>query len=215
MTVTAAGDEMALIHKIFRRAFPMTAELVRNAPEGDTARAETIAAHIDFQLTGLHHHHTGEDVHVWPRLLERAAPKAELVERMEAQHAAVALRTAVVRELLDAWRRTGTGGEALAAALDEFTAALVEHLDEEEARVVPLIRAHITVPEWELLGQETFGKFTNQEKLIATGELEASVTPEEAAAFLGALPAPVRLMWRFVGRRRYRAYMAGVEGRGL
>ena len=34
----ARTEEMAVIHRIFRRGFPMMAELVRQAPVGATAR---------------------------------------------------------------------------------------------------------------------------------------------------------------------------------
>ncbi|GAA1574936.1 hypothetical protein GCM10009789_30490 [Kribbella sancticallisti] len=205
-------EEMAVIHRIFRRGFPMVADLVRRTPPGDTARADVIAAHLDFLLNGLHHHHSGEDEHIWPRLLERAAPQAELIGRMEKQHEVLAERSARVRTALAAWRETPAGGEGLATALDEFTDALLEHLDDEEANVVPLIRAHITADEWRRLGQETFEKFTNPEKLIATGTLEDVATPEEAEWFTGDLPLPIRVMWRLHGRRHYARYVARLRG---
>lgn len=208
----ARTEEMAVIHRIFRRGFPMMAELVRQTPTGATARAEPIAAHLDFLLNGLHNHHSGEDENIWPRMLERAAPQAELITRMEQQHEVVAERSERVRTLLDSWRRTAVESEALATALDDFTAALVLHLDDEETYVVPLIRAHITAEEWTRFGQETFEKFTNPEKLVATGTLEEVATPEEARWFLGDLPLPIKLMWRVVGRRKYARYMQQVLG---
>ncbi|MEU0095896.1 nitroreductase/quinone reductase family protein [Kribbella sp. NPDC006257] len=211
-TTTPRTEEMAVIHRIFRRGFPLTTWLVRRTPPAAAARAEVVATHLDFLLNGLHNHHAGEDATVWPRLLERAAPQAELIDRMEKQHEIVAERSARVRTALEVWRVTPVNGEALATALEEFTEALVEHLDEEEASVVPLIRAHITVDEWRQFGQETFDKFTNAEKLIATGALEDVATPEEAEWFLGDLPVRIKVMWRLVGRRRYRRYIARVRG---
>lgn len=208
----ARTEEMAVIHRIYRRGFPMVADLVRRTPAGDTTRSESIAVHLDFLLNSLHHHHSGEDDQIWPRLLERAAPQAELIERMETQHEVVAERSEQVRTLMEDWRQDPADGTELAAALDEFTDALVEHLDDEEAYVVPLIRAHITAAEWEQFGQEIFEKFTNPEKLIATGVLEDVATPEEVDWFVGGLPLPIKLMWRFVGRRRYDRYMARVRG---
>jgi hemerythrin-like domain-containing protein len=208
----ARTEEMAVIHRIFRRGFPMVTELVRQTPTGATARSEPIAEHLDFLLNGLHNHHSGEDENIWPRLLERAAPQAELITRMEKQHEVVAERTERVRTCLETWRRTAADGEAVATALDDFTVALVEHLDEEEAHVVPLIRAHITAEEWTRFGQETFEKFTDPEKLIATGTLEEVATPEEAAWFMSDLPLPIKLMWRLVGRRKYARYMQRVQG---
>ena len=208
----ARTEEMAVIHRIFRRGFPLMAELVRQTPTGATARSEPIAAHLDFLLNGLHNHHSGEDENIWPLLLERVAVQTELITRMEQQHEVVAERSERVRSLLETWRRTPVDSEALATALDEFTAALVGHLDDEEAHVVPLLRSHITADEWTRFGQETFEKFTNTEKLIATGTLEEVATPEEARWFLGDLPLPIKLMWRLLGRRKYARYMRRVVG---
>ncbi|MEV6414495.1 nitroreductase/quinone reductase family protein [Kribbella sp. NPDC051718] len=220
MTSTAVGsdprearvEEMAVIHRIFRRGFPQVAGLVRRTPPTATARAEAIAAHLDFLLNGLHNHHSGEDENIWPRLLERAAPQAELIDRMEKQHQVVAERSSRVRAALESWRAAPVNGDELAAALDDFTQALVEHLDDEEANVVPLMRDRIDAGEWRRFGQETFEKFTNPEKLIAAGTLEEVATPEEAQWFLGELPLPIKLMWRLLGRRRYRRYIARVRG---
>src|SRR5215210_661440 len=121
-------DDMAVIHRIFRRGIPMVTDVVRRTPDGATARSEPIAAHIEFLLNALHNHHSTEDELVWPLLLERAAPQAEMVNRMERQHELVAERSERVRDLLAAWRAMPAEGEVLATALDEFTAALVEHL---------------------------------------------------------------------------------------
>ncbi|WP_225753946.1 nitroreductase/quinone reductase family protein [Actinotalea sp. Marseille-Q4924] len=208
----ARTEEMAVIHRVFRRGLPMVAGLVRRTPPGATGRSEVIAGHLDFLLSALHHHHSGEDRNIWPLLLERAAPAAELVRRMEAQHATVAERSGRVRSLLDAWRGSATDGEPLAVAIDELSAALGEHLDDEEAHVVPLIRAHITAPEWERFGRQTFEELTDPEKLTATGALEDVATAEEAAWFTGGRPVATTVMWRLVGRRRYDRYIAGVRG---
>jgi len=208
----ARTEEMAVIHRIYRLGFPMVADLVRRTPASETTRSESVAAHVVFLLNSLHHHHSGEDDQIWPRLLERAAPQAELIERMETQHEVVADRSEQVRTLLEDWRQDPGDGTELAAVLDKFTDALVEHLDDEEAHVVPLIRAHITAAEWEQFGRDIFEKFTNPEKLIATGVLEDVATPEEVGWFVGELPLPIKLMWRFVGRRRYDRYMARVRG---
>ncbi|HVR76956.1 MAG TPA: hemerythrin domain-containing protein [Acidimicrobiia bacterium] len=82
-TAPARTEQMAVTHRIYRRGFSLVADLVRRTPAGDPARSESIAAHLDFLLNSLHHHHSGEDENIWPRLLERAAPQAELIERME------------------------------------------------------------------------------------------------------------------------------------
>lgn len=205
-------EMMVVIHRVFRHGFSMVADLVRRTPSGATARSSPIATHVEFLLDAVHHHHSGEDENIWPLLLERARPQAELINRMEAQHAGVAELFDRVRSLLGGWRESATGAESLAEAIEACTAALVEHLDDEETHVLPLIRTHITAQEWERFGQQTFEKFTDAQKLTATGTLEEVATAEEASWFTGDLPIPIKMMWRLAGRRSYARYIARVRG---
>jgi deazaflavin-dependent oxidoreductase (nitroreductase family) len=89
----------------------------------------------------------------------------------------------------------------------------VEHLDDEESEILPLVSIHITVAEWQEIGERSFAKFSNAEKLTALGLMLDVATPEEAASFLAGLPRPIRLLWRVVGRRRYVRQLGRVEGR--
>jgi hemerythrin-like domain-containing protein len=205
--------EMVVIHRIFRRGFPMLAERVRRVPARDARRAAPIAAHIDFMINGLHHHHTAEDDHLWPRLLARAVPDADVVARMADQHKVVDGHVEHARRLLSAWRAAPSGTE-LADALDRIHEALAPHLDEEEAEILPLVRAHVSAAEWQAMGDAAFAGFTNDEKLVALGQMLDVTTPAEATTFLAKLPLPIRLMWRLAGRRRYTRYMAAVRGTG-
>lgn len=204
-------EEMVVIHRIFRRGFTDIAELVRGVPSGDTQWAAAVAQHLEFLLDGLHHHHTSEDEHLWPRLLERAEPDARLIERMSEQHEVVARHVQHLRGVLAGWC-AAPSGSSLADGLDEFTVALTAHLDEEEREVCPLIEAHITVAEWQRMGDASFARFTNAQKLTALGQMLDVASPAEAAVFLGQLPPQVRLIWRLVGSRRYARYMAAVTG---
>ena len=40
-------------------------------------------------MSGLHLHHTGEDDLLWPLVLTRSTPAADLVARMQAQHSEI------------------------------------------------------------------------------------------------------------------------------
>jgi len=205
--------DMVVIHRIFRRGFAQMADLARGVPDGDADRAAAVARHVEFLLGGLHHHHSAEDEYLWPRLLERARPDALLIGRMADQHKVVAGYVDHLRQLLPGWRAAPSGPE-VADTLDELLLALSPHLDEEEQEVLPLIREHITVAEWQEAGDAAFAGFTNPEKLIALGQLLDVTTPDEAAPFLAGLPLPVRGMWRLAGRRRYVRYMQTVTGAG-
>src|SRR5512139_208756 len=131
-------QEMVVVHRAFRREFPAVAAMIRRNDEGDTKRATLVTDHLRMCLAGLHMHHTGEDVLLWPLLLERAAPSTGLVETMQAQHHGVDAHTDAIVPALAAWQAAPTkaAGERLAALVDDFTAALFEHLGLEEREIL-------------------------------------------------------------------------------
>ncbi len=193
------------MHRVFRRETALLPRLVRAVPPGDTERARLVAAHFRDYALGLHHHHTAEDELVWPLLLARVDLEADLVLRMEAQHSRVAAGLTEIEALLAQWETTASAdtGEVLATALERHRETLVEHLTDEEDHLLSLIEEHLTVAEWSRLG-ENFASNTPKDKLLYfLGALLEEATPEEAAELLGKLPAPARLIWRLVGRRKY------------
>lgn len=210
-TAPDTGD-MVVIHRIFRTGFPELAALVRGVAPGDRARAAMVAPHIEFLLEGIGHHHTAEDLHIWPRLVERAPDSTrDLISRMQVDHVAVDDNVQRIRGMLPGWR-TNPSAETLAGAIDDLDRTLVGHLDIEEREVLPLVEAHLTAVEWHQLGEDAFAPFTSDEKLVATGQMIDVATPEEAAKFMGQLPAPIRIMWKLFGHRKYRRYIDGVRG---
>ena len=199
--------EMVIIHRAFRRELTLLPRLVREVEDGDAQRAATLAAAVRLVLGGLHHHHTGEDVILWPALLERAAPSTGLVETMQAQHLAVEAHMERVEPLLQSWEQAPTttrGGEL---------AALLEHLDLEEREILPLAERHVTVTEWNSLGEQGIDELDPKQLPIIFGAILEDCTPEERRAMLAKLPLPVRLVLRTVGARQYRRYVTRVRGR--
>ena len=118
--------EMVIIHRVFRRELTLLPRLVREVRNGDTERAATLAGALRLVLGGLHHHHTGEDIVLWPALLERAAPSTGLVETMQAQHEAVEHHMAQVEPLLVGWEQDPKTSRATALEdlVDRLAAAL-------------------------------------------------------------------------------------------
>jgi iron-sulfur cluster repair protein YtfE (RIC family) len=164
---------------------------------------------------GLHSHHSAEDELLRPKLLARVDLDADLVLRMGQQHEVVAEGLLMVLERLTAWEATAGAAERdlLAGALDEHRRDLLVHLDEEETSVLPLVEEHITVAEWQQLG-ETAMPHTPKDKLLFTlGALLEEATPDEADRFLSHLPLPAKLLWRVIGRRQYMTKMRTIRGR--
>lgn len=206
-TTTSRPDvqEMRVVHRMFRREYGMAAALVRAVPAGDRARAGVVAAHLVELGTMLHHHHLGEDDLVWPKLHLRTPISNDLVDRMESQHAHVGGLLELVAELLPRWSADGgaTHRDALATALDELSPALDQHLLEEERDVLPLIEQHLSAAEWAQLGERAVAAIPKARMLVLFGYVLEDTSPDEQRLMLGVLPAPVRLVYRAVGRRRH------------
>lgn len=215
ISTSQASDpwEMALIHCLIRRGFEQSRQAVQR-PDA-AAHADAVAAYVDFHLDGLQAHHSSEDELLWPILHERASMSGALIRRMEEQHAGLHEALDTTRRDLAAWQAAPTSerSEALATALGTVVDRLTEHLTEEESDVVPLIAAHITQAEWDHLGKVAFSKFTPKQRFIAMGEMLAAASPTEATRMLAGLPAPIKVIWRMAGRRRYQRFIAEVHGK--
>jgi hemerythrin-like domain-containing protein len=205
--------DMVVVHRGFRREFRLLPELVRAVPAGDTDRAAVLAAHARLVLTGLHLHHTAEDELLWPKLLDRAAPDAALVHRMEAQHERVEQHTERLTAALNRWEAEARPAvtEEVAATFDALRTALLEHLDEEEREILPLTARHVSPEEWDELGQHGIAAMTRSQLPLMFGAVLEEATPEETVEMLAKLPLPVRLLARTVFLPRYRRYVRRVR----
>ena len=209
---TLDTTDMRIIHRVFRRELRLLPDLVRGAG-GDAARAKLVQAHAEEILGFLHHHHSGEDELVWPKLRERVQLESELVDRMEAQHEAVAALIGSIEAALPAWATTGDAGagESLAADLDALHAQLVAHLDEEETHVLPLVARTFSQPEWDELGKRGFAAVPKNRRLVTLGQILEDTTDDERDEFLSHVPAPARLAWKLVGRRQWQREVARIR----
>lgn len=209
--------EMVVIHKMFRRELRESSGRVRAVAGGDIARAETVGDHLEMITTGLHHHHHGEDILLWPKLLSRVGSlNADLVKRMEGQHEVVAGLLERVDTLLPRWRAQADAAtrDGLASVLEQVFVALDEHLGEEEREILPLVSIYVTQAEWDALGEHGKSGLPKGSKgFVALGSILEDATPDEKVRFLGLLPAPVRLIYKVIGAgiyRRAKAKLAGV-----
>jgi hemerythrin-like domain-containing protein len=202
--------EMVIVHRLFRREFRLLPVMVRHVPAGDRDRAAVVAGHAADMTFALHHHHTAEDLLLWPKLLARTRLRADLVHRMQAQHERVAVLLDRVDVLTAHWRQSADPAtrQELANVLAQTSAALDEHLGEEETEILPLVAEHITVPEWDALtayGKKVLPK--NSKAFVYLGLILEDTTATESAAFLARMPVPLRWAWQLIGRRIYRRAM--------
>jgi hypothetical protein len=207
-------QEMVIVHRVFRREFGLLPDLIEAVPAGDTARAAVLAEHAQDVSAGLHHHHETEDLLLWPPLLQAVPLEADLVHRMESQHEEMSAALTEVDALLPEWG--ATAGEAerdrLVVALRKVATILDQHLTEEEQEILPLVRDHLSVEQWAAIGERGQKAISDKRKrLIFLGMILEDASPEEERTFLSHMPAPVRLLWRTLGRRQYDGYVARVR----
>lgn len=215
--MTSPGDttkpdtgEMLVIHTALRREFALLPAVVGAVMAGDRPRAREVAAHTRLTLAFLHAHHDSEDRLLWPLLMQRLSMQTALIETMEQQHAAVAtLGEAITGELVGWIQTAGTADRhALVGHLTDLHTALEEHLDLEEAAVLPLIRDHLSIAEWNASFDHAqhhtdVGARTG---LLLVGMVLEDALPQERTQFLGRMPAVARGAWRLLGPRQYREH---------
>lgn len=207
--------EMILIHTFVRRELRLAAGVVRRVAPGDRRRTVQVAAHVQFLADFLHHHHTIEDELLWPVLLDRVPDElAPVVHLMESQHHGL---DGLLRKLGRALQRWCDGAspddrDRLATLLDDVYVHAVEHLDAEEQRLLPIAARALTQQEWDRLGEEGRRRSPRTHGPLILGMFEYEGDPAVFTGMVAGIPAPVRavLLWR--GRRAFRRHALLIHG---
>jgi iron-sulfur cluster repair protein YtfE (RIC family) len=184
-------------HDAFRR----DVERLGKAAADGTAFTPQVRAGWDNFTHQLHIHHTAEDSDLWPRVerkLEGRPQDVALLAEMEAEHALLdPLLAAVDAALLDRSAELPELVHTLATTLDD-------HLKHEEESALPLIQEVLTAADW--------GAFTGRIRetqgmrgaAVFVPWIIDGIPPADRAAFLGALPPPVRVLNRLFWEAGYR-----------
>jgi len=211
---TCDASGMAEIHRFFRAGFGEGRALVEGVAEADAAHADVVGDHFAMLSTSLHAHHEGEDTMLWSTLESRTPSCAGHVARMKAQHAEMLVHLDELDAALPAWRRSGAATDAsrVTSALGGINAALAQHLPDEEWNIVPVMEVTLTPKEVDALGEHG-RKATPKGKMFQQLGAILAAQPDGGDAWQRAhLPAPVRLIWRLVGKARYEANRAELVG---
>jgi hemerythrin-like domain-containing protein len=205
----ADSRDMFVIHQMFRREFDAIPGLVNGVPEGDRAQVEFLADHVTWMVTFLHTHHEGEDLLVWPKLLERGPLEIDpLIETMKAQHAGLAQALDDLRVKAIDWRGTSAVREqaTLAGAATELLPRIAEHLDMEERKVLPLIDTYLSEKEWKEIGGHGLKAMSFGQLKVAFGMILNEATPEQVQIMRTTIPRLPWTLFSFVGPRAYVKY---------
>ncbi|WP_148573655.1 hemerythrin domain-containing protein [Nocardioides caldifontis] len=223
MSTTSHGQTGALVdtsvmptlHTFHRREFRLAGGVVRGVTAGDLRRAAVVADHVEFLTRHLHHHHTIEDELMWPKLLERVPDElAPIVHLMESQHERVDGLIQRIGGLLPTFR-SSAGAEVrdqVADLLDELHVHLIEHLDAEEQRLLPIAARTMKQAEWDAMGDAGRASTPRKELALTFGMYQYEGDPAVIAEMLAPAPLPVRVLVPRLARRAFRKYAERIHG---
>ena len=202
--------DVVMFPRFLRMVFRDAGSVVDAVADGDRRRTTLAVRHLRQIAHALESHHHGEDMFLWDDLERRSPACALHVEQMRAQHAEIEKHLTALGASVDAWRASTRRREAIAVReqLDRLTAALDDHLGQEEIDILPVAATSFTPAEWGRL--EHHGRRTVPPRwlFIQLGFMLESMPAAEQGAFLRALPAPARAAWRLVGRSSFRRHRA-------
>ena len=171
-----APDIFRNVHKGIRHALASACTALGRA--GSEAEAERARATLQEALRFVKHHGENEDLLLLPLLSERVPAVAASMG--EAHHALEAQIAALSRDAL--------GGEALYLAACAFTADYLRHMDDEETRHEPSIRAALSVEELQRFSQQSVQRTAPADQRMMLGYMLPAMTRADVEAFLGRLP---------------------------
>ena len=204
--------DMLAVHGVFRDTFDAVPTLVGGIAPGDAERVALIANYYENILSFLEAHHEGEELLVFPQLRERAAGAAELMDEMTEQHHEALALLAEAKAALAAWP---AGDAAAQKAAEERLGALGshlgEHLDEEEAKVLPLAAQYLSMEEWGALPGHGMANFRGDKIWLILGLIRERMNDEQRAAMTAHMPPPALEMWTGFGQQAFEDYGSVVE----
>jgi hypothetical protein len=213
---------MFAAHDAFRRDLTRLARAAATADLSEPAKHRSVAAGWELFKRELHLHHTAEDEIIWPVLRLRLAHSEaarSVLDAMEEEHERIdpllAAVDAAFQRAPGGTAAPGSGGfpaaippgphreDRPADVIDVLVGTLTGHLGHEERDGLPLIGMALTAAEWRGVGR----KIARKNGLSGGAEMFAwmldGAGPEPAAATLGQLPPPLRLLYRAIWKPRF------------
>jgi hemerythrin-like domain-containing protein len=204
-------SDMRAVHQVLRDTLGCARARVESVDPDDGARRALISNYYENVLSFLHVHHDGEEILVFPRLRERDAPDAALVDAAARQHEDVLAQMGAAAEALAAWGGGDTGAQQRAADhLDTLHTDLVAHLDDEEQTVLPLCAEYITQEEWGQLPGHALGNFGGDKVWLILGLIRERMNDEQRGAMLANMPPPAVEMSTSFGEQAFKELSAEV-----
>ncbi|MEV6998489.1 nitroreductase/quinone reductase family protein [Streptomyces sp. NPDC093982] len=135
INASSMGEAIKVVHDAFRRELALIREEM--AKGGATLGAQLRVNCLAF-CAGLHNHHTGEDVALFPFLADRHPEFAPTLARLGEEHERIA---ALVEDLRHAVTADHPDPATARGEVERLTAELEAHLTYEEEQLLPILDA--------------------------------------------------------------------------
>jgi hemerythrin-like domain-containing protein len=211
MTSTPDLTTYRAVHTALREAASRMAAASVDLRRSDWRRIDAFAKYWAGYAGEVLAHHTVEDDIMFPVLVERCPVAGELIARTDADHH----HLDELMDAIDAAVATMVRGEGpgrLPELLGQLAVHMDEHLDFEDADILPLFERHFTGEEYaelEAKAQKDLG--VGKQAMFTVPFVLRWMDAESFAHTLEGAPTPLRVLYRLT-RRRHEKLTAMVLG---
>ncbi|MEV2216420.1 nitroreductase/quinone reductase family protein [Streptomyces sp. NPDC050997] len=129
------GEAIKVVHDAFRRELT---QIRKEMSSGTSTLGAQLRVNCLTFCQGLHNHHTGEDLGMFPLIADRHPKAAPALARLREEHERIA---ALAEDLRRAVTAEDTDRDTARAEVERLTAELEAHLTYEEQQLIPLLEA--------------------------------------------------------------------------
>ena len=197
-----------VMHSALRRDFARASRMLAGKPDAKHRRA--LAAHLQWMLQVLHHHHTVEDEAIWPAVLRRRPELVSLVDELEAEHGDLDSASRNLRDAALTWSYDGSDRRRaeLAEALARLVEVLEVHLEHEENEAMPVVCSVLTDADWKPIDKKIAeGNPTMRDQARTAYWALDGLDARREKIMLSQIPTPAIWLLRamYFGKERQRA----------
>lgn len=189
---------MYATHDAFRRDLGL---LAAAAEDRGTAPGSAFRTGWETFQTFLTIHHTAEDKVLWPMMRAKLAEEPaqlRMLDEMDAEHEVLDPLLAAVEDVLAQGQQ-----QRLPALVATVADKLAHHLDHEERAALPVVQAVLSQEEYDTFGNEQRRMLGLKGGALYFPWVLDGASQETRRTALGALPPPVRMIYKAVWRPRY------------
>lgn len=135
VNASSTGEYLRVVHDAFRRELALIRKEFTTS--GPTLGAQLRINCLTF-CAGLHNHHTGEDIAMFPSLADHHPELAPTLDRLRKEHERIAALTAELQRVIGI---DSADPQHVRQEVERLTAELEAHLTYEEEQLLPVLDA--------------------------------------------------------------------------